>query len=46
VGGAKHGAIEWLREACEKFNINETSKRKIDLMNMTELVQWVNSTFK
>lgn len=47
-GGAKPGAIEWLRDACEKFNLKEatTSKRKIDLMSMTEFVQWVNSVFK
>lgn len=47
-GGAKHGAIEWLRDSCEKFNLKESSipKRRIDLMNMTEFVQWVNSVFK
>lgn len=47
-GGAKEGAIVWLREACEKFNLNEVgrSKRRIDLLNMTEFVQWVNNTFK
>lgn len=47
-GGAKPGAIEWLRDSCDKFNLREltTSKRRIDLMNMTEFVQWVNSVFK
>ncbi|WP_347252586.1 PD-(D/E)XK nuclease superfamily protein [Legionella sp.] len=47
-GGAKQGAIEWLRESCEKFNLREstTSKRRIDLMNMTEFVQWANTIFK
>ncbi len=47
-GGAKAGAIEWLRESCLNFNLKElgTTKRRIDLMNMTEFVQWVNSVFK
>lgn len=47
-GGAKPGAVEWLRDSCENFNQRElkTSKRSIDLMNMTEFVQWVNSVFK
>ncbi|WP_447531273.1 PD-(D/E)XK nuclease superfamily protein [Legionella pneumophila] len=47
-GGAKPGAIEWLRDAWEKFKLKEatTTKRKIDLMSMTEFVQWVNSVFK
>lgn len=47
-GGAKQGAIEWLRDFCEIFNLRESnnSKRKIDLMNMTEFVQWVNHVFK
>lgn len=47
-GGAKLGAIEWLRNSCEKFNLSELSisKRRIDLMNMTEFVQWVNTIFK
>ena len=47
-GGAKLGAVEWLRGACEKFNLIEssTSIRRIDLMNMTEFVQWVNKVFK
>lgn len=47
-GGAKPGAIEWLKGSCETFNLRElnVSKRRIDLMNMTEFVQWVNSVFK
>lgn len=47
-GGAKPGAIDWLKDACDAFNLREslTAKRRIDLMNMTEFVQWVNSVFK
>ncbi|MDW9176982.1 PD-(D/E)XK nuclease superfamily protein [Legionella pneumophila] len=47
-GGAKPGAVEWLRNACDQFNEREVnlSKRRVDLMNMTEFVQWVNGTFK
>ena len=47
-GGAKPGAVDWLREACDQFNRREspTLRRRIDLMNMTEFVQWVNSVFK
>jgi len=47
-GGAKPGAVEWLRGECEKFNTGElsTTRRRLDLMNMTEFVQWVNSTFR
>ncbi|WP_242601996.1 PD-(D/E)XK nuclease superfamily protein [Legionella yabuuchiae] len=47
-GGAKPGAVDWLRDACDQFNIRESSisGRRIDLMNMTEFVQWANSIFK
>lgn len=47
-GGAKPGAVDWLRDVCGQFNIREspTSRRRIDLMNMTEFVQWANSVFK
>lgn len=47
-GGAKPGAVEWLRNSCLSYNLQEStsSKRRIDLMNMTEFVQWVNTTFK
>lgn len=47
-GGAKPGAINWLSNACEEFNLKEKHKsgRRIDLMNATEFLQWVNSAFK
>ncbi|KTD48377.1 4-diphosphocytidyl-2-methyl-D-erythritol synthase [Legionella rubrilucens] len=47
-GGSKTGAIGWLREACEKFNLSQSnaSKRRIDLMDMTDFVRWANTVFK
>ena len=45
-GGAKKGAIEWLANACEKFNLDSNNNRKIDLMTSTQFLQWVNSKFK
>lgn len=47
-GGAKPGAINWLRCACESFNLQQKEglKRRIDLMNSTEFLQWVNRTLK
>lgn len=45
-GGSKTRAIGWLRDACEKFNLTNASKRRIDLMDMTDFVRWANTVFK
>lgn len=47
-GGAKQGAIDWLRQACHKFNDYEGKMlgRKIELFNTTEFMQWANRTFR
>lgn len=45
-GGAKKGAVDWLTQACEKFNSDPSNQRRIDLMNSTRFLQWVNSAFK
>jgi hypothetical protein len=47
-GGAKPGAIDWLKDACQNFNQQEKgrSDRRIELMNSTEFLQWVNKTLK
>ncbi|MDA0911381.1 MAG: 4-diphosphocytidyl-2C-methyl-D-erythritol kinase [Proteobacteria bacterium] len=47
-GGAKQGAVDWLTNACDEFNQKEALKsmRRIDLMNTTGFLQWVNRAFK
>lgn len=45
-GGAKKGAVDWLTQACLKFNEDLSHERRIDLMNSTQFLQWVNSAFK
>lgn len=47
-GGAKQGAVDWLTNACKNFNQKEVklSKRRIDLLNTTGFLQWVNKAFK
>jgi len=42
-GGAKPGALHWLRHACNSFTLEEKtkSKRVIELMSTTDFISWV-----
>lgn len=47
-GGAKQGAINWLRSAAEnKMYISDNNKGKqVKVMNLSEFLIWVNKTFR
>lgn len=47
-GGAKKGAVHWLRQACAQFNLEQrnSTKRRLEVMNMMDFVRWVNHVFK
>jgi hypothetical protein len=45
--GAKVGSIEWLKKACKEklYAENDSSDKKISVMNLPEFIIWANSTF-
>ncbi len=46
-GGAKDGAIEWLRKACETNKYIPADKiNKVQLMNISDFVRWINQTIR
>lgn len=47
-GGAKQGAVDWFKGACQKFNTDhqKNSGRRVELMSTVEFLQWVNKTFR
>lgn len=47
-GGAKAGAISWLRNAVNKklYTDEKTVKKKIQVFNLTEFITWVNKRFR
>ena len=46
-GGAKEGAIEWLRNACETNKyIPQDKNNKVRLMNISDFVIWINQTIR
>lgn len=47
-GGAKPGALEWLRNAAKnKLYTNETNRQKnVRVMRLVEFLQWANKTFR
>ena len=47
-GGAKAGAIEWLRHACENKLYTTTASRAktIEIMNLQEFLKWCNNKFR
>lgn len=47
-GGAKKGAVTWLKGACAQFNLEQklTTKRRLEIMNMMDFMRWVNLVFK
>lgn len=46
-GGAKAGAIEWLRKACETNKyIQQDKSNKVQLMSISDFVIWINQTIR
>jgi hypothetical protein len=46
-GGAKAGAIAWLRRACaERLYLDPTSPKAITTMNLVEFMAWANRFFR
>jgi len=46
-GGAKEGAVQWLRDAAKtkKFTDALSSQKDIRVMNLVEFLTWANHTF-
>ncbi len=46
-GGAKEGAVQWLRDAVEtkKFANDQSRQKDIRVMNLVEFLTWANHTF-
>lgn len=47
-GGAKQGAVNWLRNAAanQKYCYDEQKRKKLKVMNLTEFLVWANNTFR
>ena len=46
-GGAKAGAIEWLRRACgERLYLAADSPKTITMLNLVEFMAWANRVFR
>jgi len=46
-GGAKAGAVQWLRQACdERLFLPEDSPKTITAMNLVEFMSWANRVFR
>jgi len=47
-GGAKQGAIEWLKNAAEKklYTSAENQGKTVKVMTLVEFIQWVNRKFR
>ena len=47
-GGAKHGAVDWLRHASEKklYTTEENRTKRIEVMSLSEFLIWANKTFR
>ncbi len=47
-GGAKEGAVRWLKNAAEKrlFTDEKSSRKIIDIFSLSEFIQWANVKFR
>lgn len=46
-GGAKDGAVSWLRHACQhRLFLPADSNKQIQTMSLTEFLIWANNTFR
>ena len=47
-GGAKKGAVNWIKGMCAKFNVEQskTTQRRLEIMSMMDFMRWVNWVFK
>ena len=46
-GGAKAGAVEWLRRACaERLYLAPDSPKRITTMNLVEFITWANRSLR
>jgi|GEM_PF-31177 len=45
-GGAKPGAIEWLKQASEQGLYTQDKQKSIQVMSLTEFLTWTNNTFR
>lgn len=47
-GGARDGAVQWLKNAAEEklFTDEKTSGKKIEVLNLSEFIQWANLKFR
>lgn len=45
-GGAKPGAVQWLKNVCENARYAPNSPKMISVMNLTEFLIWTNNTFR
>jgi len=47
-GGAKEGAVRWLKNAAKKklFTDEITSQKTIDVLDLSGFIQWANLKFR
>lgn len=46
-GGAKAGAVDWLRRACdERLFLSADNMKTITMMNLVEFIAWANRIFR
>ena len=45
-GGAKQGAVDWLREAAAGGKYADGKDKRIQVMSLSEFLVWVNRTFR
>ena len=47
-GGAKHGAVNWLKQACTEklYTTPANQNKRIDVMSLSDFLAWANRTFR
>ncbi len=47
-GGARQGAVQWLKNAAEKnlYRNEENMDKQLDVFTLSEFIQWANLTFR
>ncbi|HPZ09006.1 MAG TPA: 4-diphosphocytidyl-2C-methyl-D-erythritol kinase [Candidatus Eremiobacteraeota bacterium] len=45
-GGAKSGAVKWLKKAVEEKRYTSDKSKNIKVFTLVEFVKWANSTFR
>ncbi|HIE35187.1 MAG TPA: 4-diphosphocytidyl-2C-methyl-D-erythritol kinase [Campylobacterales bacterium] len=44
-GGYKEGALEWLKNSAKEHKYQKDTTKKIEVMNLSDFIIWVNKTF-